>query len=464
MKVFNIRDYGARFADTLQTKAIQDTIDACFLAGGGRVVVPCGIYLTGGIRLRSNVQLYLESGAILKGSRDPMDYMGFLEDKVEPVTVEQIGDTPDTGPTVTCTSRWNNAVIRAIDAHDISIIGEKGSYIDGSNCYDPEGESTFRGPHGIDCWRCENLHFEGYTVVHAGNWAHAIFRSRNITVRNVSVYAGHDGVDVRSCDNVLIEDCTFNTGDDCVAGLDLNDAIVRNCILNTSTMPMRLGGNNILVENCISDERNFGGRTGLSREAKIEGLVTDANCRHESHSVFSYFCDFRFNPRRPAEKIVVRNCRFDQHRELIRLEFTGRHRWCCNRSLRHILFENCTISDLIHTGMLWGDAAEKVTCHFKNVKISCREGHGNVPMLAAGNFEKIIFENCAIEGYDTPIILVGTEGGEVVNVNSTPVALRESTLDECLEYHTGGIAWVDKGKNLTFQLKEGEAGRPPLTI
>lgn len=47
-------------------------------------------------------------------------------------------------------------------------------------------------------------------------------------MRNVSVYAGHDGVDVRSCDNVLIEDRTFNTGDDCVAGLDLNDAIVRN--------------------------------------------------------------------------------------------------------------------------------------------------------------------------------------------------------------------------------------------
>ena len=52
----------------------------------------------------------------------------------------------------------------------------------------------------------------------------------------------------------------------------------------------------------------------------------------------------------------------------------------------------------------------------------------------------------------------------MVNLNSTPVALRESTLDECLEYHTGGIAWVDKGKNLTFQLKEGEAGKPPLTI
>ena len=180
MKIFNIRDYGARFADCLQTKAIQAAIDDCFLAGGGKVVVPCGIYRTGCIRLRSNVQLYLESGAILQGSRELEDYMGYLEDTIEPITKEEIGDTPETSYSVTATSRWNNAVIRALDAKNISIIGEKGSYIDGCNPYDPEGESGFRGPHGIDIWRCEDIYLEGYTVVHAGNRAHAIFRSKNI--------------------------------------------------------------------------------------------------------------------------------------------------------------------------------------------------------------------------------------------------------------------------------------------
>ena len=63
MREFNIRDYGAHFSDRLQTEKIQKAIDDCFLAGGGRVVIPCGIYLTGGLRLRSNVQLYLEAGA-----------------------------------------------------------------------------------------------------------------------------------------------------------------------------------------------------------------------------------------------------------------------------------------------------------------------------------------------------------------------------------------------------------------
>ncbi|MBR2896745.1 MAG: glycoside hydrolase family 28 protein, partial [Oscillospiraceae bacterium] len=82
MQTYNIRDYGACTSDKLQTAKIQTAIDDCFLAGGGRVVVPCGVYLTGSIRLRSRVELYLESGAILKGSRNPEDYFGYVDDKL----------------------------------------------------------------------------------------------------------------------------------------------------------------------------------------------------------------------------------------------------------------------------------------------------------------------------------------------------------------------------------------------
>ena len=85
MKEYRITDFGAKVCDRLQTKEIQAAIDACFLAGGGRVVIPAGIFLTGGIRLRSHVTLYLESGAILRGSRDWRDYFSYLEDKIEPI-------------------------------------------------------------------------------------------------------------------------------------------------------------------------------------------------------------------------------------------------------------------------------------------------------------------------------------------------------------------------------------------
>ena len=112
MKTFNIVDYGAKFCDKLQTEAIQKAIDECFLAGGGRVVIPCGIYLTGSLRIRSGVELYLETGAILKGSRDPMDYFNWTKDTIEPVAMEElvVGD-PQKGRSSISTSRWSNALI-----------------------------------------------------------------------------------------------------------------------------------------------------------------------------------------------------------------------------------------------------------------------------------------------------------------------------------------------------------------
>ena len=89
----DVRQYGA-VGDgvTMNTQSIQKAIDDCFLAGGGRVVIPCGIYLTGSIRIRSGVQFYLESGAILKGSRRAEDYFAYRDDKIEPVTLEEVDD------------------------------------------------------------------------------------------------------------------------------------------------------------------------------------------------------------------------------------------------------------------------------------------------------------------------------------------------------------------------------------
>ena len=185
MRTFNITDYGAVESDLLQTKAIQAAIDDCFLAGGGEVVIPAGVYRTGGLRIRSNVTLHLLSGAILEGSRDPDDYNAWREDRLEPI------DVPDKEPakyrSALRTSRWNNAMIRAFDAHDFAIIGEPGSIINGMNCFDPSGEENYRGPHGINIWDCERVTLRGYTLRATGNWAHAIFRTKDLDIRGVTV-------------------------------------------------------------------------------------------------------------------------------------------------------------------------------------------------------------------------------------------------------------------------------------
>ena len=269
---FLITDFGARVCDTLQTEAIQSAIDAAFLAGGGRVTVPEGIFLTGGLRLRSGVMLYLESGAVLKGSRDPENYFGYLSDELEPIK----GYDPEKRGSVYPFSRWNNALIRIIGAKNVAIIGERGSVIDGSNVYDERGEEKYRGPHGIDVQECDGLLLSGYTVTDSSNWAHAIFNSRDVTATGLTVLGGHDGFDVRTCDNVLIEDCRFYTGDDCVAGFDNNDVVIRRCVFDTACSALRFGGNNVLVEDCEGyAPSRFGFRGDLSQEKKAVGAPTD---------------------------------------------------------------------------------------------------------------------------------------------------------------------------------------------
>ena len=451
MKVFNVCDFGAGTSDSLQTKAFQSAIDACFLEGGGRVLVPMGVYITGGIRLRSNVELYLEAGAIIRGVRDPEEYFGYLEDKLEPISPE---DYEGRGSSANPTSRWSNALIRAMNAENIAITGERGSYFDGCYCFDPQGEQKYRGPHGMSIWSCNNIRFSGYSFIGSSNWCHFITQSKNIYIANIAVHGGCDGINVHSSDNVFIENCNINSGDDCIAGFNNHDMTVRNCTLNTPCMPLRIGGNNILVENCRSSERNFGTRRWLSDEKKRAGEVTDASCNHESHTAFSYYCDYRWGDlRRPAENIVIRGCSFEQEHELIRVEYDGRHRFCRNRGLRSLTLEDCYISDLIDTGMIWGKDVEKITCHFKNVRIRCRKGAENSLMLVAGNFDRLIFENCIIEGYADPTILVGTDDLDKVEIiNSTPITVKRATKEECLAAHPGGISSADFGNehNLNY--------------
>ena len=82
----NIKDFGAEECESLQTERIQSAIDHVFMQGGGEVQIPCGTFLTGGIRLRSNITLHLLEGAILKGSQSPEDYYScYTCDTVEPL-------------------------------------------------------------------------------------------------------------------------------------------------------------------------------------------------------------------------------------------------------------------------------------------------------------------------------------------------------------------------------------------
>lgn len=95
-KQYHITDFGASVHASDNTTAIQAAIDSCFREGGGAVVVPAGVFLTGDIRLRSHVTLYLTANAVLRGIRDPRAYYHYQSDTVEPLSPDwYAGNTPD---------------------------------------------------------------------------------------------------------------------------------------------------------------------------------------------------------------------------------------------------------------------------------------------------------------------------------------------------------------------------------
>jgi hypothetical protein len=246
----------------------------------------------------------------------------------------------------------------------------------------------------------------------------------------------------------------MNTGDDPIAGFDNHDVVIRNCVLNTGCHAIRFGGNNVQIENCTSGDSGFGHRRGLPDEAKQKGWLTDSSCRHVVQAPFNYYCDFRAKLRRPAENIVIRGCSFENVCELIRVEYDGLHLWCCNQPLREITYEDCRVEGLSQTGMIWAEDQARITCYFRNVHISCKKGYEALPLVVAGNFERIVFENCVIEGYTEPTILVGTDGGEVEIINSTPIKVERVSFASCIEAHPHAVP-----ADVLARIKAGE----PLT-
>ena len=246
MDTYIITDYGVLpDSQELQTRKFQAVLDLC-RAGGGRVVLPRGRYYTAALRLWSDTTLYLESGAELYGSDDCDDYEVFeipehvqMRSDMELISQYYKGKTWET---------YRRAIISAYGERNIAIIGEAGAVIDGRNCYDPNGEENYRGPHAIFLTCCENVHLEGYTVRHSGNFLHEANNCRNLTMRRVTCLGGSDGIHLHCTEDAVIEDCVFKTGDDCIAGINIKNLQVRHCVFNSSCNLFRIGGVNIHIE------------------------------------------------------------------------------------------------------------------------------------------------------------------------------------------------------------------------
>jgi len=318
--VFNIVEYGA-VGDgvTKSTKAINLAIETCSEAGGGTVLVPEGVYLTGAIHLKSNVNLHISDNAVLKFSRDHEDYLPLVFTRWEG------------------TELWNySPFVYAFEQENIAITG--GGTLDGNSDSEnwwhwkgawsrrtweigPEnqadatarlrqmaedgvpvkerifGPGHYLRPKFVQFYRSKNILMDGVTIINSPMWVIHPVLSENITISNVSVIShgpNNDGCNPESSRNILIQDCFFNTGDDCIAiksgrnadgrRLDVpsENIIVRRCTMRDGhggvVMGSEISGNvrNVFAEDCIMDSPNLDRiiriKTNSTRGGVIENI------------------------------------------------------------------------------------------------------------------------------------------------------------------------------------------------
>lgn len=283
-ETFVITDFGAVKGDKeATTKAINKAISQANSAGAGIVVIPEGEWLTKKIHFKSNVNLHLEKGAVLLFSEDPKDYLPAVHSTWE--GMECYNYSP---------------LIYAYNCKNIAITGEGKlkAKMDVWKTWFPRPEphmnslkrlynlasynkpvderqmvndtANFR-PQFIQFNRSENILLEGVSIENSPFWTIHPYLSKNVVIRNLNVYAhGHnnDGVDPEMSQNVLIENCIFDQGDDAIAiksgrnqdAWQLNtpskNIVMRNCTMKNGHQLVAIGSElsggieNVFVENC----------------------------------------------------------------------------------------------------------------------------------------------------------------------------------------------------------------------
>ena len=320
---FKITDYGAvGDGGTDCTVAFRSAIDSCSGAGGGRVVVPEGVYLTGAIHLKSNVNLHLTKNATILFSEETDKYLPVVYTRFE--GVECMNYSP---------------FIYAFEQENIAITGSglldgqagpdswwpwSGKRDDGWKAGEPEqkndrnelfrmaeegipvaervfGKNHYLRPNFIQPYKCRNVLIDSVTIKRSPMWEIHPVLCENVTVQNIHIISlgpNNDGCDPESSKNVLIRNSFFDTGDDCIAiksgrnadGRRVNEAseniIVQGCKMKDGHGGVVIGSEitgscrNVFVEDCFMDSPNLERVLRIKSNSMRGGVVEDIYMRN----------------------------------------------------------------------------------------------------------------------------------------------------------------------------------------
>ena len=428
---FPITKYGAKSGNTAKKnqKAIQKAIDTCSKKGGGRVIVPAGQkFLTGAITLKSGVNLVVEDGAVLEFAFEPDLY------PIVPTRWEGLD----------C---WNlSPLIYAYQQKDIAITG-KGT-IDGGGSREtwwpwvsspkfgfkegmpvhqwketsrprllksaedgiPMDERRFTKEDGlrpqlIKFNQCERILIEDVTLLRSPFWVIHPLLSTDITVRGVHINndgPNGDGCDPESCDRVLIENCYFNTGDDCIAiksgrnndgreggqgafaGRPSKNIIIRNCKMQNGHGGVVIGSEisggcqNVYAHDCEMDSPNLDRVLRIKTNSCRGGIIENINMRNVTVG-------------QCGEAVLKINTDYEP-KEV-----------CCRGfypTVRNVTMENVTCQKSKYGVMIVGYDDPQLAYTVNNITVrNCQfDGVTSKPVHQIGLAENVKYENLIING------------------------------------------------------------------
>jgi len=223
--VCDVKHYGAvGDGTTLDSPAINAAIDACHAAGDGTVFFPPGTYLSGSIRLKSNVTLDLHANATIKAAQNGLGVYDIVDDN-------PWGAYQDWGH-----SHWKSSLIWGIGLTDIGITGT--GTIDGSNMTagDPEPGD---GDRTVSFKNCSYISIQDVTFYRAGHFAIITTGCDHVTIDNVTIDTNRDGMNIDCSNAVDIANCIVNSPKD--------DAI---CLKSSYALGYKRATEDVTITNC----------------------------------------------------------------------------------------------------------------------------------------------------------------------------------------------------------------------
>ncbi|MGN1376426.1 MAG: glycoside hydrolase family 28 protein, partial [Prevotella sp.] len=413
-----VTKYGAstKASAAKNQKAINKAIASCNKAGGGKVVVPAGKWNTGAITLKSNVNLVIEKDAelIFAFDRDlyplvytrweGLDVMNYQPCiyAIDCVNIGLTGEGIVNGNG--SNERWwymkgnkHHGYFDGVDEwQGTAKTGPRAELIKMSDNNVPAEQRIFgkgKGlrPQLVNFVRCENVLIEGVELLNSPFWVMHPMLCKNVTVRNVTVFndgPNGDGCDPESCENVLIEGCTFQTGDDCIAlksgrngdgrraNIPCKNVIIRKCKMADGHGGVVIGSeisggcDNIFAEDCVMDSPN------LDRVLRIKTNT----CRGGIN-----------------QNIYMRNIKVGQCKEAVmRINLVYEPNEIAERghipTVRNVYMENVTC-DKSKYGVLINGLEESSQIYNINVKNCTFKGLGANPIETSGKSHDVHFEN-----------------------------------------------------------------------